>query len=314
MENIINDYVRMEGECEAFFMNEGPFRHLCTPGDGQELIFKSDDDFRFGITSMAMALVEARDAGWNMKLYAFALMSNHVHVMAAGTDEACMEFFGIWKNRLKRYFAGKVDLGQFECKLIAVENLNSLRNEIAYIHRNGFVNNLRETPFSYKWSTGMYYFNSAARLLPRVKVSDLSYRGRQRLFKSRVSYEFDNLEVIDGCISPLSFCDIVEGERLFRDAHKYFYAISRKGEAYGAIAKTFGDRVFLNDEEMYGAVCRKAKELYKVDSLKTLSPASRIEMAKIMHGEYNASNGQIQRMLKLEKSVVSEMFPKANVR
>ncbi len=313
MENIVNDYVRREGEYEAFFFEEGPFRHLCTPGDGQEMIFKTQEDFKFGITSMAMALVEARDAGWNVKLYAFALMSNHVHVMAAGTDEACMTFFRIWKSRLKRYFAGGIDLSLFECRLIPVENLNSLRNEIAYIHRNGFVHNLRETPFSYEWSTGMYYFNPAVRRISGVKVSDLSYRGRQRLFKSRVRYEFDNLEVIDGYISPLSFCEISCGENLFSDAHKYFYSISRKGEAYGLIAKSLGDRVFLNDEEMFGAVCRKAKEIFKVDSLKTLSPAARVEMAKIMHGEYNASNGQIQRMLKLEKSVVAEMFPKANV-
>ncbi len=311
MENIVNDYVRREGECEAFFFENGPFWHLCTPGEGQELIFKTSEDFKFGITSMAMALLETRAAGLKMKIYSFALMSNHVHVMAAGSDEACMEFFRIWKMRLKRYFAGGVDLYLFECRLIPIENLNWLRNEIAYIHRNGFVNNLRETPVSYEWSTGMYFFNPAVRSIPSVKVSELSYRGRQQLFKSRVSYEFDGLSVISGYISPLSFCEIAQGEFLFRDAHKYFYAISRKGEAYSLIAKQLGDRVFLNDEEMYGTVCRKAKELYNVDSLKSLSPSARMDMARTMHRDYNASNGQIQRMLRLEKSVVSEMFPKA---
>ncbi len=263
---------------------------------------------------MAMSMAEMKFAGRNMKIYAFALMSNHVHVMLAGEYGECMKFFRRWKNRLRRYSSGEADLSHFECRLIAVENLNSLRNEIAYIHRNGFVNNLRETPFSYEWSTGMYYFNPVIRHMQPVKVSDLGYRGRQQLFKSRVSYDFDNLDVVDGYISPSCFCEISSGESLFRDAHKYFYAISRKGEAYGLIAKTLGDRVFLNDEEMYGIVCRKSKELFKADSLKTLSPSAKMEMARIMHREYNASNGQIQRMLKLEKSVVSEMFPKANVR
>ncbi len=313
MESIINDYVRRESDCEVFFLENGPFWHLCTPGEGQELIFKSHDDFRFGITSMAMALVEAGDAGCNVKLYAFALMSNHVHVMAAGTDEACMKFFRIWKSRLKRYFAGEVNLSLFECRLIPVKSLNSLRNEIAYIHRNGFVNNLRETPFSYEWTSGMYYFNPAVRRIPCIMVSDLSYRGRQKLFKSRVSYDFDGFAVADGYISPLSFCEITNGEFLFRDAHKYFHSISKKGESYGLIAKTLGDRTFLNDEEMFGVVCRKVKEVYKADSIKSLSQAERMEIARIMHHEYNASNGQIQRMLKLEKSIVSEMFPFAKM-
>ncbi len=311
MENIVNDYVRREGECEAFFLENGPFWHLCTPGDGQELIFRTHEDFKFGMTSMAMSLGEARNAGWNMKIYAFALMNNHVHVMAEGADEACMEFFRIWKNRLKRYLAGGVDLALFECRLIPINNLNSLRNEIAYIHRNGSVNNLRETPFSYEWSTGMYYFNPAVRRIQSVRVADLGYRGRQRLFKSRVSYEYDELETVGGYVSPLSFCEIASGEFLFRDAHKYFYAISRNLETYGLIAKTLGDKVFLNDEEMYGAVSSKAKELFKVNAIKSLSPSARLEMARIMHNEYNASNGQIQRMLKLEKSIVAELFPKA---
>ncbi len=310
MENVINDYARREDECETFFMKERPFWHLCTPGDRQELIFKSPEDFRFGITSMAMALVETGTAGLNMKIYAFALMSNHVHVMVAGTDEACMAFFRIWKNRLKRYFAGKIDLFLFECRLIPVGSLNSLRNEIAYIHRNGFVNNLRETPFSYEWSTGMYYFNRFARLISQIRVSELGYRGRQQLFKSRVNFALDDLSVSGGYVNPLSFCEIEKGEFLFRDAHRYFYLISRSVESYGLIARALGDRVFLNDEEMYGVVSRKAKELYKVDSLKYLSPSERIEMARMMHKDYNASNGQIQRMLKLDKAIMAEMFPK----
>ncbi len=313
MENIVNDFAKREGECESFFLEEGPFWHLCTPGDGQEMIFKIAEDFKFGITSMAMSLVEAGSAGWDVKLYAFALMSNHVHVMVSGLQEGCMEFFRMWKIRLKRYFAGKVDLSLFECSLIPVENLNSLRYEIAYIHRNGFVNNLRENPFSYEWSTGRYYFNPVVNCIPSVKVSELSYRGRQRMFKSRVSYEFDDLAVISDYVSPLCFCEIEKGEFLFRDAHKYFYLISRSVELYGLIAKTFGDSVFLNDEEMYGAISKKAKELFKVDSLKQLSQAAKIEMARVMHIEYKASNGQIQRMLNLARNIVDELFPKAKL-
>ncbi len=311
MENIVNDYVKKEGECESLFLEEGPFWHLFTPGDGQEMIFREAEDFRFGITSMAMSLVEFRNLGRDIKLYAFALMSNHIHLMVAGARNDCLCYFEMWRERLRRYFGREINLTLFKCSLAAVENLNSLRYEIAYIHRNGFVHNLRETPFSYEWSSGRYYFNPAANLIPSVKVSESSYRGRQRLFKSRVSYEFDELEILDGYISPLSFCEIPKGEFLFRDAHKYFYLISRSVESYGQIAKTLGDNTFLNDEEMYGAVCRKAKELFKVDSLKLLNHTAKKEIARMMHNEYNASNGQIIRMLKLEKALVEEMFPKA---
>ena len=42
----------------------------------------------------------------------------------------------------------------------------------------------------------------------------------------------------------------------------------------------------------------------------TLLPASaKQEMALLLHNEYNAGNKQIQRMLRLDASVVSAMFP-----
>ncbi len=310
MENKAIDYVRREAECESFFIENGPFRHLCTPGEEQEIIFRNQDDFKFGVTAQAMALVEARAAGLNVRLYAFALMSNHIHQLVSGTDKDCREYFRILKAKLKRYLAGEADLSGFECDLLPVGDLNSLRNVIAYIHRNGFVNNLRETPFSYEWSTGMYYFNQSTRKLPLTKVSELSYRVRQQLFKSRVNFDLDNLSVSDNYVSPLSFCEIEKGESVFRDAHKYFYLISRSVESYGSIAKTLGDRVFLNDEEMFGVVCYKSKEMFKVKSPKLLSPQDRISMAKLMHHEYNASNKQISRMLNLDRSVVEGLFPK----
>ncbi len=292
------------------FSSRGPFWHLFTPGEVQEIIFTNRDDFGFGITSMAMALKDAEAAGLNVNLYSFALMTNHVHLLLAGFREDCLEYFRLWKSRLKRYFGGRVNLENFEGSLTAVPDLRALRGEIAYIHRNGFVNNLKENPFSYEWSSGMYYFNPATKFLSSVRIADLKYRDRQQLLKSRMVHDFDALLAYRGYISPLGFCKIETGESFFRDAHQYFYAISRNSESYSMIAKTLGDRVFLNDEEMFGVICRKSKELFNVDRPKQLNPSEKIEVARIMHKDYNASNGQIMRMLKLEKAVVEELFPK----
>ncbi len=310
MGHIINDYLRRESDCEMQFNYGGPFWHLFTPGEVQEIIFTDRDDFGFGITSMAMALKDAETAGLNVNLYSFALMTNHAHLLLAGPREDCIECFGLWKSRLKRYFSGRVNLEKFECSLTAVPDLRALRGEIAYIHRNGFVNNLKENPFSYEWSSGMYYFNPATKFLSSVKIADLKYRDRQQLLKARIVHDFDAHLAYRGYISPRSFCNIDKGESFFRDAHQYFYAISRNSESYSMIARTLGDRVFLNDEEMFGVVCRKAKELFNIDRPKLLNQSEKIEVARIMHKDYNASNGQITRMLKLEKAIVEELFPK----
>ena len=52
--------------------------------------------------------------------------------------------------------------------------------------------------------------------------------------------------------------------------------------------------------------CRKS---YGTDSPNLLQPAQKLELAKILHRQYNASNGQIRRMLKLDASIINELFP-----
>ena len=84
--------------------------------------------------------------------------------------------------------------------------------------------------------------------------------------------------------------------------------MSRNVEANGQIAKRLGDNVFLTDEEMYGAVCMLCKKDYSVASPLLLSPDAKLSVAKTMRFNYNASTKQIKRILKLELSVLNELF------
>ncbi len=306
----INDYVIREENCEDEFLSKGPFWHLCTPGERQEMIFKTEEDYKFGVTSSALALHETNESGRSVKLYAFAVMSNHIHELLSGAKEDCLEYFRIRKAKLKRGLSSDLDLSSFECRLIEINSLKHFRYEIAYINRNGFVNNPRETPFSYEWSSGRYYFNPVSREIPLIKATQLAYREKQRVLRSRASSASENLLVYDGYVSPLCFCEISNGEAMFQTAHKYFSYISKSVEAYSSIAKELGDRIFLNDEEMFSVVYRKSRELYNADSPKLLPKEQKLELARMMHYSYNASNTQIQRILKLDGFIVAELFPK----
>ncbi len=142
-----------------------------------------------------------------------------------------------------------------------------------------------------------------------TRVSDLKYADKQKVFRARGTSAIDTMLVYNGYVSPLCFCNFEKGEKFFLNAHKYFYNISRAVESYGKISKMLGDRIFLNDEELYGVVYRKSKELYQCDKPKLLTPEQKIEMARLMHFSYNSSNAQIERILKMGKSVVEGLFP-----
>ena len=97
---------------------------------------------------------------------------------------------------------------------------------------------------------------------------------------------------------------------LFRDAQHYFSILSKNYEAYSEIAKRLGDSIFLTDDEMFAALRIISKKQFDESRPSMLPNASKLELARIMRKDYNASEGQIQRMLRLDPGVVRELFGK----
>ena len=294
-----------EDRIEYLFHSKGPFWHLCTPGTSQEIIFHSDEDFNYGITSAAMSVDST------VRIIASAVMSNHIHDILSGEETACFEYFERRKIFLRRYSqvtGRKVDFSSFECSVIPIESLSALRAEIAYVNRNGYLVNPQCTPYSYKWSSGMYYFNPEACTGGRP-FSELTYRERRLITHSRLVDLPSNYLVKDGTIRMSSFVCIKEGEGYYRDAHQYFNFLSRNREAYGEVAKRLGDEVFLTDNELFDALCGRCRRQFGESKPSALSPNDKITAAVMMKNEYHASNGQIRRMLKLSDQAIKELFP-----
>ena len=296
-----------ESLCEYRFRNSGPFWHLTTPGQLQEVLFITEDDYRFGMSSTAICSAEI-----GVVIYAHTLMGNHIHDLVEGSRDLCIQYISRRRERLKRYLrlqGRDVDLSAFKCEPIPVTSLQMLRNEIIYIHRNGYVVNTRYTPFSYPWGTGAYYFNPLSREDEGVPFSSLTHQRRREVFHGRTvdlpeTYRFRN-----GFIYPPSFCKIDQGEEFFRDAHQYFTLLSKNFEAYSEEARRLGDSVILTDEEMFSAVQLESKKRFAVRKPSELSLKEKVEIARVMHEDYASSNSQIHRILNLDMHTVNTLFP-----
>ena len=292
---------RREDQLEYLFHSSGPFWHLCTPGTNQEILFRQEADYGFGVSSCALSLEK------DVRVLALAVMSNHLHDILAGTEEACLRYFERRRKILKAW-PGASDLGGLTCKLLPIGDLKALRTEIVYVNRNGYVACPQHTPFSYPWSTGMFYFNPAA-CEGGVRYADLPYRTKRLVTHSRICELPDCYEVKGGALHIPSFASIREGESFFQDAHQYFNLLSRGREAYGEVAKRLGDEVFLTDNELFDAVCALCRTRFGVAKPSGLSGNDRIQVAVQMKQSWNASNGQIRRILRLDDRVVRELFP-----
>ncbi|MBO4455852.1 MAG: hypothetical protein J5759_05335 [Bacteroidales bacterium] len=303
----MKSFAELESTCSLSFDQSGPFYHLWTPED-HPIIFSNTDLFRAGMSIMAICALLVPQA----RIITFELMSNHLHITAAGSEIIIMQMFGLFKKYLSRYLKHlglAVDLSGFVPQLRVINSLQDLRNVITYNNRNGYVVNSDYTPFSYPWGANSYYFNPSAKCSFKESVEKLFRNDRRDLIRSHDSDQLSPIVTVDGYACPMSFCDIALGERMFRCASHYFREVSRNIESQKKIAEAIGERIFYSDDELFSIVLSISNEKYKQPRPSLLPSQAKRDMAIHLHNEYNAGNKQIMRMLKLDLSVVNALFP-----
>lgn len=308
-EVIIKSYKDLESECEKIFINQGKIWHLYTPGDSTEVLFRDDNDY---VAVMNMVAISAFDTP-NVRILTFEVMSNHFHFIITGEREPVLEFFEILKRRISRYIANSgryTKVLSLEPGLKLVPDLKTVRVVIPYVNRNAFVVSRNVTPFSYPWGANMYYYNPVTRLQERTYFSQLNQKRKREICRSHKCNYPDDWYITNGYISPLCYCDINTGERLFRTAHHYFSFVSKPVEAYSEVAKDLGDKVFLTDDEVYLSISSIAYKKYGERNPMMLGANQKMELARTMHFDYFSSNKQIARILKLNINILESMFPK----
>lgn len=303
-------YSQSERACEASFQKAGPFWHAYTSGKNTPILFVTRDDLIFVMNVIAQAahLFTPQFDGYGRQLrgiliITFEVMNNHFHFILAGEKEQIIEFFAFIRKRLKRSIpqADKLDL-----QLKPIETLSALRNGIVYTNRNGYVAFSEHTPFSYPWGSGRYYFND----IPiSQRYGDIFLGKKREMFRGRAPELPDDWLVIDGYIAPQSYCSIRFGMSLFRDAHHFFYALTKQVESYSEVAVDIEDDDFLTDTELYAKMLSEVREKYKLDSFKQLTKAQTLDLARTLRYKYRSSNGQIRRVLGLSQYEVDALFP-----
>ena len=297
-----------ERGCERIFIDNGPYWHLYTDGTKMQNIFCNEEDFKIGMWCLAAALFPCE----SVRVITFELMGNHIHLILAGQKEDCILVFEIFTSRVKQVFAKArraIDWSKFKMDILPIEDIQALRNEIIYVNRNAFVANPAYTPDSYPWGGGCAYFCPWLKQLKTTSLENMKVNTQRALLHTRDVVPFSKLLEIGGVPFIPSFCDIKLGESMFRDARSYFNSLTRNAEAFSQIASRLKDTIFLTDEELYSVICVHINKEYSVKTPLQLSAQQKIDTARHMHFNYNATNQQLRRMLRLDLSILEELFP-----
>ena len=271
-------------------------------------IFCSEEDFKTAMWILAASMHMFK----GVRIITFELMTNHVHLILAGQREECIKAFDLFAARLRQAFPKRqraIDWSKFKMDILPIEDIQALRNEIIYVNRNAFVANPAYTPDSYPWGGGCAYFNSWLRHLKTTNLGNLKVNSQRALLHTRDVAPFSQLIEVGGMPFIPSFCDISLGESMFRDARSYFNSLTRNAEAFSQIASRLKDSIFLTDDELYSVICSHINKEYSIKAPSQLSAQQKIDTARQMHFGYNASNQQLRRMLRLDLSILEELFP-----
>lgn len=295
-----NTFSESERACERAFDHGGQYWHAYTDGQKTQMMFKNAEDYTFAMNVIAQAANEYS----GIKLIAFAVMSNHFHFVISSVQDDCIgDFYSFIRRRISRSIP---EIRKTRLSLKPIDNLKSLRNNIVYTNRNGYVADPGHTPFSYPWGTGRHYFTN----IPCFqKISDFHTDERRIMFRGRAPHLPENWEMTDGYISPPSFCDIGFGMEIFRNAHQYFSMVSKNVEAYSGVAAEIDDSEFLTDTELFAQVSTILKSDFGQNSLRDLSKAQKLDLARSLHYDYRSSNGQIHRVIGIPMNVINNIFP-----
>ena len=284
--------------CEAGFRSEGQYWHAFTSGKDTAMIFAAEDDFRFAMNVVALA------AGQHpgLKILAFEVMDNHFHFVVSGTEADVRSFWDFIFRKLSRQYPA---LKNTHLGIKAIEDLRSLRNHIVYVHRNGYVANPGYTPFSYPWGSGRYYFMDWT----DTAMDSLRYRELRGMFHCRTPEVQKEWRIVNGFISPPSYCAIKFGMSIFRDAQHYFSLVSKNMESYAELATELNDSEFLTDMEVFAQLSRILSSEYGTDRVRNLSQAQKLDLARRLRRDFRSSNEQIRRVLGLSRYDINTLFP-----
>lgn len=304
----MSSFAMQEGTCQLIFSERGVWFHACT-SENHPVFLISENDYKLAVTLLAMVALSYR----GVKVIAFEFMNNHIHLILVGSEADVREMLDEYVSLLYRnseYMSVNQSLANLNFALHPIQDLKYARNAIAYVHRNRFLVDQTTTPFTYQWGSNQLYFND--RFVKWVKESEKPTTEKwRRVMSHRHAYDtIDALRQHEGYASPLCFCDYSLGERLFRDARNYYDTVTRSVELMSEIAKSIGESISLTDDEMYRVVLQTLKKDYNSGNVSELSVANKLTLARKLHFDYNATNKQLCRMLKVDPSIVESLFGK----
>ncbi len=278
--------------------------HLSSSHLEKQTVFRTDDDFIFGVNSLALLLTL-----FDVRLIAYCLMDNHLHLLLSGCLEACLGFYDRVVHRIAQHNSGEYGitgiLSYDDVDIVAVTNDQQLKNEICYIHRNPYKARI-SSPLAYRWCSADVYFNTF--IQSGNKVGSLSVRERRKVFKTHFPVP-DDYEFIGGRILNKSFVSYEMASSRFRDSVEYFDCL-RKFSLETIVESEHGlhESISFSDQELRERIKDVCRNEFHAETHTLLPRKDLLRLCVIVRNRYGALQPQLSRLLGVDKEILDSIL------
>lgn len=279
------------------------YYHLCT--DGKKCILCHDD----AEYVHAVNVISVLDRKFPVKVHFYEVMRSHVHLLLSGCGTDCVDAFDYLKYRISRRLRqdGHASLpGNYDFRLVPVEDEDQMRRNIVYIARNAFE--IQDVvPGGYLWGSSMMFYSQVIQLFETVRARDLSARRLWKLFGTRITIPEDRLiHLPTGMALPESFVDSRVFYKVFPTARQYQTALVKDFEGYVMVADQLGETVSFTKEEADWIIEQTLKRDYQGVSPDQLTADERFRLAATLQKKYRLTVEQLSTGLILPSRTLAQ--------
>lgn len=268
--------------------------------------FRDEQDFKVGMNYIAIISLLS-----GIKVLAFILMSNHVHLVLQCTEEEAGWFINELKRRYSEYLNKRSGTDDFlRLNKIVIQRLSledeSLERAIAYTLVNCVAANICLTASDYPWSSIKAYFQVTA---PKgVRFGDMSKSSRKRILHSKSIIPEDTIVGEEGYILPESFIPVKFVESIFRSPKRLNYFLLNSSKSKRRRDASEGGQPSFKDQVILAAVPDMCVSIFRKKDTEELDSEELVELIKQVRRRFSADIPQIARVLEIPYSKVARML------
>lgn len=200
------------------------YYHLTTDHSLTTLLFRDDEDRLFFINRMALLAILM-----DLRIYAYCLMDNHIHLLISGEEDVIRRFFSLIKKDYAQYvtskYGNKSSLDRFLPELKQIPSKEYFRSVVAYILRNPFKAGM-SCPYCYQWNSAWIYFRQPFWEMAEKTIKEYGLKQFKQMLHTRKVP--DNILMCGDVISPRHWILYSKVEEIFGTSSDLFNSVSRR--------------------------------------------------------------------------------------